>query len=585
MLIEILASRTSRRNRSASRALLRRILGLSCLLALLSVTSCKTSHQEFFPDGSIRRQGNINAVTRNMVGPWITFYASGSKRSEGAYDGDLQSGHWRFYRDGAGVEMEGSFDSEARVGTWTFYHPNKQKSAEGVYRSDDQDGSWTYWDADGHRTQEGQFRRGRLTLQWTYWNPGAGPKARGYLFEGGRVGRWEFWDEAGTLAVKEYPLPAEVELVREAWDDGATCRKEGFLVEGKRMGRWVTFHRNGNRRYSGDFYENKAVGHWSAYDAEGEPFGTGVVSGDRVMPGWKFSIKSSVGDRPAQPATGDWSSVDLLDHESPNAVVTRWHREMLAPTEPGGFGTPPEPTGDAPTEAEIARAAPAPEEVVVDSDLSVKERAALEQLVGAYEGRGLSEGSSGAGAGGAYTAAASGRKPVGDTALSKALIGRELPVTVFKTATGDELDLAEFRGEHNLIVVILRGFAGRICVYCAAQTRAYKNVDVLKQIQEHDGKVIVVYPGPKGALRSFLRAYRAEFDQTDPPFPLVYDPDLQLTSALGITGARAKPSTLIVDKSGRIQYAYVAKKKKDRLGADWLVEALEQVDSTKGSTP
>lgn len=546
------------------------------LLAALLAVGCRTPHQEYFDDGSIRRQGAINPITRNMVGPWVNFYPSGTKRSEGSYDGDLQIGHWRFYRDGGGLEMQGDFRNEAREGVWTFYHPNGQVSARGPYRRDDQDGYWVYWDEAGNVTQEGEFRLGRLALDWTYYYAGDGPKARGYFLDGAKVGRWEFWDEAGQLAVKEYPLPADTELVREAWEDGVTPRREGFLVAGKREGRWATQHRNGVHRISGDFYHGGPYARWHVYDGEGKLLGSGNVRGQKLESGWTYTKSSPVGDRPAQPATGEWSSASLAGSDTPANVAQRWLDEMLSPLEPGGFAPPPTPEADAPTESEIEETAPRPEEIVVDSDLSVKERSALDQLVNAYEGRGLAQGTGSAG--GQYTPAApTTRAPTGDTELSAALVGKKLPITRFRTATGEEIDLAKFEGEQNVILVILRGFMGRICVYCTAQTRAYRKAELLDQIRNQDGQVVVVYPGPKGALRSFLRAYRAEFDGADPPFPLVYDEDVELTTALGIVGDRAKPSTLILDKSGVIRYAYVAERKQDRLGAEWLVEELQRV--------
>ena len=550
------------------------------LAALLVGTSCKTAHQEFYRDGSIRRTGNINSVTRNMVGPWVSFYPNGSKRSEGAYQGDLQTGFWRFYRESGGLEMTGSFDSEARVGIWTYYHPNGEKSAEGVYDRDDQNGRWKYWDESGNLVRSGDFQKGRPTLLWSYFE-GDGMRAQGYMFDGARVGTWEFWDESNARSTREYELPANTELVREPWDDQRTVRREGFVVSGQRTGRWVSRHRNGERRMAGDYYEDKAIGDWTAYDGSGERFGTGPVTGERILPGWKYFRKAGVPDRPAGPGTGEWSEAELVEQDVPPKVVETWHREMLTAITQAEFLAPDTPTGAAPSSEQIEQIAPKPEEIVVDSDLSVKERENLDQLVNAYEGRGLKEdgGSSGGGSY-SYAAAAPSNAPQGDTKLSKALIGTEFPITQFKTATGETLDLQEFRGQSNLIVVILRGFAGRICVYCAAQTRAYKKSEVLEQLAQHDGQLLVIYPGPRGALQSFLRAYRAEFDQTDPPFPLVYDPDLELTTALGITGTRAKPSTLIVDKTGIIRYAYVARQKKDRLGAEWLLEELERVDES-----
>jgi peroxiredoxin len=180
--------------------------------------------------------------------------------------------------------------------------------------------------------------------------------------------------------------------------------------------------------------------------------------------------------------------------------------------------------------------------------------------------------------GGEYGVAASARRlGEGDRARAEALVGKRLPVTRFHTHDGKELDLEQLRGRRVLLIV-LRGFTTQVCVYCFAQTAEL--VPLQKRFADLDTEVVVVYPGSRSRLEAFLQCCRSEFADGRPPYHMVYDPDLELSKALGITGNLARPSALILDREGVVRSAYVAESElnvADRPPAKELISRLEEL--------
>jgi len=153
------------------------------------------------------------------------------------------------------------------------------------------------------------------------------------------------------------------------------------------------------------------------------------------------------------------------------------------------------------------------------------------------------------------------------------LEGKPLPMEVFQSVDGGELDIRQYRGKKGVLVVILRGFVGEVCVYCVAQTEAL--AQCRERLESLGTEVVVVYPGPRENEESFEKAYALTFGKGAPPYRVFYDPDLEFVTKLGIAGELAYPSTLIVDKQGLVQYAFVGEHRADRPAAKKLLELIE----------
>jgi peroxiredoxin len=72
-----------------------------------------------------------------------------------------------------------------------------------------------------------------------------------------------------------------------------------------------------------------------------------------------------------------------------------------------------------------------------------------------------------------------------------------------------------------------------------------------------------------------------EYDaDAEPAFPVVLDRNLAAVDRLGIRGAKAKPSTYILDRQGRVVYAYVGSGQADRPSVKAVLDQLDKLNRT-----
>lgn len=149
----------------------------------------------------------------------------------------------------------------------------------------------------------------------------------------------------------------------------------------------------------------------------------------------------------------------------------------------------------------------------------------------------------------------------------------------FVDTNGDVVQLEDYLGKKNIVLVFTEGFGGMLCPFCKTQTsRLVANYD---KFRERDAEVLVVYPGPHDHLEEFVAAAKktekAEVDSV--PFPLVLDEDLKAVGYFKIESNLAHPSTFIIDKQGNVQLAYVgADMTADRPSVAAMLSILERVD-------
>ena len=127
----------------------------------------------------------------------------------------------------------------------------------------------------------------------------------------------------------------------------------------------------------------------------------------------------------------------------------------------------------------------------------------------------------------------------------------------------------------SVMIVVLRGFLGEVCCYCVAQTKAL--AQQRERLEALGVEVLVIYPGAKENEESFEKAYKMSFNEGGPPYRVFYDPDLELVTKLGIAGDLAQPSTLILDKDGKIQFFYKGEHRADRPAAKRLLQTIEEM--------
>ena len=171
-----------------------------------------------------------------------------------------------------------------------------------------------------------------------------------------------------------------------------------------------------------------------------------------------------------------------------------------------------------------------------------------------------------------------------DDGVRFAEVTQSQPITVddfskltFTDETGKEVKLAEMMNRKYLVLVVTRGWYGGVCFYCASQTsrwaRRYDELD------PYDAQLAVIFPTETQADASKLdelnkRIKTGEIPNDDIPFPILLDINLAGVDQLGIRAELAKPSTYIIDRQGRVRFAYVGESIADRPTVDSVLKQL-----------
>jgi thioredoxin-dependent peroxiredoxin len=157
--------------------------------------------------------------------------------------------------------------------------------------------------------------------------------------------------------------------------------------------------------------------------------------------------------------------------------------------------------------------------------------------------------------------------------------GDRAPDFSLKTLDGETVQLSKLTSKSRVVVVVLRGWPGYQCPLCTQQVHdLVKGADDLKA---REVKMVFVYPGPAQALQ----AHAAEFlkDKTWPKdFLFVTDPDYTMVKAYDVRwdakNETAYPSTFVIDRENKVQFAKVSKEHGGRIK---LKDLLAELDSRK----
>lgn len=145
----------------------------------------------------------------------------------------------------------------------------------------------------------------------------------------------------------------------------------------------------------------------------------------------------------------------------------------------------------------------------------------------------------------------------------------------FKDVDGHEVKLDDYRDQKNVVLVMTRGFNGAYCPYCTSQTsRLMSNID---KFHELETEIVVVFPGPSKIAAPFRDTVLKRISQDKLAFPLVVDEDFAVVDKLKLRGDLAAPSTFIIDKQGKLRFAYVGKDNADRPSLKVVFDQLELI--------
>jgi len=547
------------------------LLAGSCLFACAALEGLVVSIYKSFD-----REGKL--VNGKHEGEWAFKYESGALQAKGNYVDDKQVGRWTYWFENGNVEWKGGFDDRVSGPTY-FGYENGERRAIGTFEGGLEEDLWSFWNKSGKIDCEGDFVRGQPSLRWTYFHPDGTPRAEGFKLAGERVGPWQFYGEDGELSERRYPLPEGAEIVHELWD-AAVPRREGLLVDEVQNGRWVTWHPSGRRRLTVDFVDGEPHGLILAWTDEGEPVSRGRMERGKAIGEWTIwrggveevipgeGLDLTLEERSA------WSRQGNPGARSPERAVRLWLSE--ARSDPYELmNIEPDPNIPSPTAEAVAASDSVPTVPIRPQPWTVRETESLDFLIARYtDGAADVKAPRNSGYGRRRARAQAAKAGSGDPELSPKFIGTELPWTRFYRADGEVVDMDDYRGKKKIALVVLRGFAREVCVYCVTQTEAL--CDSSEEFQERDCEVFVVYPGEKNRLNVFMESFaKISKHLGTPPIGVLYDRNMQLVDRMGISSEFAIPSTFVIDEGGVIRYSYVGEEIDDRPAATDVLEAID----------
>ena len=178
-----------------------------------------------------------------------------------------------------------------------------------------------------------------------------------------------------------------------------------------------------------------------------------------------------------------------------------------------------------------------------------------------------------------------GRMP--DDGVRFADVQQSQPITIedfsdlrFSDKDGNEVPLADVMTREYLVLVITRGWYGGVCYYCASQTSRWARR--FDELDPYDAQLVVIFPTeteedtPKVQELS-KRIKKGDIPNEDIPYPILLDVNLTGVDQLGIRDELAKPSTYIIDRQGRVRFAYVGESIADRPTVDSVLKQLAKL--------
>jgi len=143
--------------------------------------------------------------------------------------------------------------------------------------------------------------------------------------------------------------------------------------------------------------------------------------------------------------------------------------------------------------------------------------------------------------------------------------GEPAPTVKFKNPDGGEFDLTKFKGTPVLVNLWAS--------WCAPCIKELPTLQTLEQAQADEGKLGIIAVSQDMAPQGSVDAFLGERDIGR--FAAFHDPDMKLTSALGV---QVMPTTILYDAQGKEVWRYVG-------DLDWTGEEAKKLLSELPTPP
>ncbi|MGI9474816.1 MAG: peroxiredoxin family protein [Rubripirellula sp.] len=150
----------------------------------------------------------------------------------------------------------------------------------------------------------------------------------------------------------------------------------------------------------------------------------------------------------------------------------------------------------------------------------------------------------------------------------------------FTDPDGNDVELADIMTRDYLVLVITRGWYGGVCFYCASQTSRWARR--FDELDPYDAQLAVIFPTETAEEATKLdeltkRIKKGQIPNEKIPYPILLDINLSTVDQLGIRADLAKPSTYIIDRNGKVRFAYVGESIADRPTVDSVLKQLSKI--------
>jgi peroxiredoxin len=156
-------------------------------------------------------------------------------------------------------------------------------------------------------------------------------------------------------------------------------------------------------------------------------------------------------------------------------------------------------------------------------------------------------------------------------------VGDTAPNFTLKTLEGKSVELQKLTGKRPVVLVVLRGWPGYQCPLCDRQVRDL--IVSAPKLKERGVQMLFVYPGPADQLKDHAQEF---LHGKDWPFDFLFatDPDFAFINTYGLRwdapNETAYPSTFIIDRDGKVEFAHISKGHGDRVDSEQLLKQLSQ---------
>lgn len=264
--------------------------------ASINTAADNTTRIEKYDNGMTKAEWGIKRGSDGgevLHGPFQEYFATGAKKSVGAYEEGLRVGDWQGWHENGNPASQARYEKDVPVGKYLEWHPNGDKAVEGTYVAGNKDGDWITWYSGGIQASSESWDNGTPKGDWYSWYDSGRSKSRGSYVNGRKEGRWVTFHDNGAeqlnetyvggrahgqtyglyrTKVKEFEGQFDMGLQSGTWTwwhPNSEKLREGAYHTGRKTGLWREWYPDGTLSGQGEYQEDARNGEWVEYDTDG----------------------------------------------------------------------------------------------------------------------------------------------------------------------------------------------------------------------------------------------------------------------------------------------------------------------------